>query len=508
MSTFFRLFFRSSAMIVTFLPGVAPFCRAGADPADYLTITPIRAAGSTTNERGYARSKINAVSIKQQSLTTVPTPRGEKYQFVSYYDDHQKLVVGRRKMLASGWSDWYLRWTAFTSFNINDNHDVSSIGIDGDGYLHVAWGMHCNPLLYTRSATSATNDAPFTLIGDTTGNGAGLGSEITSSAVVTYPLFFNVPGSGDLLFSYRIGSSGNGDLQLQRWNNEANAWNAVHIGDTPLINGDYTSPNVNAYPNYAAWDSQGQWHLTWTWRTGGDSLSPFKDYQTNHHILYAWSPNQGVDWYRQDGSPYQRSGKHAIDEANAPPVVVIPEGSSLINQTDMASGPNGKIYVATWWAPNAARGDHLRQYMLVWKDGEAWKVSQITRRKPENTDKKGISRRVSERALKKFRMTRPVVAVDQADRVLVAFTDCQRGQKLTLACSEKPERDDWRLFDLPTEKMGSWEASLDLNRWKHDGVISLLYQPTQLGPESSVVSVLEWDARSFFSAAPQPAPSR
>ncbi|MBN2577665.1 MAG: hypothetical protein JXB10_01645, partial [Pirellulales bacterium] len=126
---------------------------------------------------------------------------------------------------------------------------------------------------------------------------------------------------------------------------------------------------------------------------------------------------------------------------------------------------------------------------------------QITQRQPENVDGNGVSQRVPETQLKNYRITRPIVAVDDSDRVIVLFTDWQRGGKLTVAHSEDPRRNDWRLFDLPTENMGTWEASLDLNRWQRDGVISLLYQPTQLGGAATVVSVLEWDARSYFAAA-------
>ncbi|MBN1911281.1 MAG: BNR-4 repeat-containing protein [Pirellulales bacterium] len=492
------------SLVAMLILGSNRLCQAEVTPGDYMSIRPIRAVGSSTNELGYADSKVNATSFKQQSLTTFDAPDGHKYQFTSYYDETQKLVVGRRVLLESGWSDWYLRKTAFTANNINDNHDVSSIGIDGDGYLHVSWGMHNNSLLYTRSTTSAFGDTPFTLVGDTIGNSGGLRSEFTLTSGVTYPMFYNIPGSGDILFSYRIGSSGNGDAELYRWDNTADVWNPVRASTSvPWINGDYsgdTLPNVNAYMNYAAWDDQGNLHVTWTWRTGGDSPTPFKDYQSNHNIMYAWSPNQGVDWYRQDGTLYERSGQHAIDESNATPVVTIPEGSSLINQTHMATGPDGTVYVASWWAPNAAEDDHLRQFMLAWQDGQTWRVSQITDRNPENTNGEGVSQRVPESQLKDFRITRPIVLVDDSNRVIVAFTDWQRYRKLTIAYSEDPDRDDWQLFDLPTWNMGSWEPTLDINRWESDGILSMLYQVEDVGQPASTMFVLEWDAKSYFEA--------
>lgn len=485
--------------------------RADVSPGDYMTIAPIRQIGASIGELGYAASKVNSTSFKQQSLTMVEAPGGQRYQYVSYYDANEKLVVGRRKKTAAGWSDWYLRRTDFEAFNVDDSHDVSSIGVDGDGYLHVSWGMHGNAMLYSRSTTSTFNDDPFVLHGDVGSPHGGIGSEMPHTTGITYPMFYYVPGSGDLLFHYRTGSSGNGDMQLVRWNNATNAWTAVRAGtggNPPWIDGDYvgdTLVSVNAYTNYAAFDPQGNWHVTWTWRTGSDSPTPYKDYQSNHNIMYAWSPNQGVDWYRNDGTRYSRSGVHAIDESNAPPVVVLPEGSSLINQAYMTTGPDGTPYVASWWAPGAAAGNHLRQYMLAWRDGDTWRVSQITNRNPENASTEGVSQRIPESQLRDFQITRPIVAVDEKDRVIVAFTDWQRGQNLTIAYSESPDRDDWRFIDLPTGHMGRWEPNLDINRWKADGVLSMFFQVEQAGPASSVVNTMEWDVRAYFaSIAPAP----
>lgn len=504
--------FAVAALVVSLSGGQTGHAQTQVLPMDYLTITPIREVGSQLGEMGYASSKINATSFKQMSLTTVEAGV-DKYQFTSYYGADQKLVVGRRKKLEAGWTDWTLRRTEFTSFNINDAHNVSVVGVDGDGYLHMSWGMHGNSLLYSRSSGPVTNDNPFTLVGDTVGNGAGLGSEITSSTSVTYPNFINIPGSDDLFFLFRIGSSGNGDTQLWRWDAGADTWNAVHAApDAPLVDGDLAGdglPNVHGYWNYPSFDSQGDLHYSWTWRTGGDSPTPFGDYQSNHNIMYARSPDQGVTWYRQDGALYERlvDGEmvHAIDESNATPIINIPEGSSLINQTYMmAGGPNDTPYIASWWAPNADQDDHLRQYMLAWESGGTWQTSQITDRNPENTDSEGVSQRVPESQLRTYRMTRPIVAVDDEDRVVVAFTDWQRGKKLTIAYSEDPARDDWQLFDLTTENMGSWEPTLDLNRWKSDGVISMFYQEEDNGQAATPVQVLEWDARRYFEEVDVP----
>ncbi|WP_425395232.1 DUF1553 domain-containing protein [Aeoliella sp.] len=474
------------------------------DPQDYLQLISVTDGDPSTNDLGWAHGHINAVPFKRQTVTT-----SGDYQFTSYYGADGKLIFGRRN-LSDATNTWSLLQTEFTSFNINDAHNTSSIAIDGDGFLHVAWGVHGNPLLYSRSTTSVVNDDPFEMVGGTVGNAASITDALPfQSAGVTYPEFTNIPGSGDLLINYRRGSSGDGEWQLVRWDNQNDVWNGVHTalnsGDTgpqPWFDDDYSGdslPDTNAYPNGLMTDSKGRMHITWTWRTGGDSPSGFGDYQSNHNVMYAYSDNQGVDWYRDDGTIYQRNNVHDIDENNAVPVVQIPEGSSLINATNSAIGPDDNYYMTTYWAPGASQGNHLRQIMLVEYDGTQWKTHQVSERNPENGNN-----RIHESQLRNFSLRRPTVMVDDENRVLVVYADHQRGGGVTVAYSELASRDDWVTFDLTQEDLGSWSPMYDLNRWQTDGVLSMYYQPTGLGSAASEVSILEWDARAYFDANPQP----
>lgn len=469
-----------------------------ANPRDFLTITQIEDDDPQTDDLGRAKAHINAASYKTQSLTTV----GD-YQFTSYYHSDGKLLVGRRNVVKNP-KVWTLLRTQFTSININDAHNVSSLAIDGDGFLHIAWGVHANPLLYTRSTASLLNDDPMRLIGANEGNAGCLADAIPlQNAPVTYPEFYNIPNSGDLLLTYRTGHSGNGEFQLVRWDNATKSWSGIHASQAPddedpqpWIDDNYSGdalPNVSAYYNKLVFDAKRRFHVTWSWRTGGDSTTGFKDYQSNHNLMYAYSDNEGVDWHRSDGSLYQRNGKHDIDEDNAPPVINIPEGSSLINQSSSTIGPDGKFYTATWWAPDADTGNHLRQYMLIEHDGLQWKTHQVGNRNPENDQK-----RVPESQSPKFSLRRPIVMVDKDNRVLLVLSDYQRGGGITIAYSENDRRDDWQFIDLTTERMGRWDPTYDLNRWQRDGILSILYQPSGLGKKAEPVSVLEWNARAYF----------
>ena len=113
------------------------------DPLDFVTVTPITDNDPLTNEVARDRVAINSTPFKNESMITV----GDS-QFTTYYREDGKLLVARRDLTAPT-NDWEIRVTEFTSFNINDSHNVPVISIDGDGYLHLAWGTHGNPLLYT-----------------------------------------------------------------------------------------------------------------------------------------------------------------------------------------------------------------------------------------------------------------------------------------------------------------------------------------------------------------------
>ncbi|MBC7783562.1 MAG: BNR-4 repeat-containing protein, partial [Burkholderiales bacterium] len=476
---------------------------AGAD-APFVTLMPITDSNPGTDESARSNTAINSVSFKRQAIATV----GD-YQLVSYYHADGTLMVGRRKKSGTSWTDWYLRKTAFTSFNINDSHNTSTIAVDGDGFLHMAWGLHGNVMQYTRSNTSVLNDNAFTMFNDTVGNDNTNGVKANEIPLynrpVTYPEFTNVPNSGDLIFAYRTDSSGNGEFQMSRWNNAGNTWAGIHTayqpGNAPAaqpwIDNDFSGdslPNVNAYHNGVVYDANGRMHVAWTWRTGGDSTTGFTDYQSNHNLMYAYSDNHGVDWRLTNGTLLQRSGIHDIDENNATPVLSIPDGSSLINQAGMTVDADNRPMVATWWAPNAAQGNHLRQYMLAWHDGTTWQKTAITSRNSENNNN-----RVPESQLNTYSMSRPIVVVDDENRALVVFRDYQRGNVVTVAYSLSPLRNDWQMLDLTTEDLGTWEPSYDVARWKNDGILSMYYQ--RIGSQTGVqASILEWNPAAYFNS--------
>src|SRR5690606_41310257 len=100
--------------------------------------------------------------------------------------------------------DWQIA-RAHHEGNAKHAHNVNSIMRDGAGFLHVAWDHHNSRLRYAKGLE------PGSLV---------LGEEEmmvgTEEGSVTYPEFCRMP-DGDILFFYRDGGSGAGDLVINRY---------------------------------------------------------------------------------------------------------------------------------------------------------------------------------------------------------------------------------------------------------------------------------------------------
>ena len=91
---------------------------------------------------GYAATSVNTAVFRGSSLAT----HGDT-QYISYYDPDGNLVLGKRKL---GSVNWTLHKTQYKG-NIKDAHNVISIGVDGDGYIHASFDHHGHPLRYAKS---------------------------------------------------------------------------------------------------------------------------------------------------------------------------------------------------------------------------------------------------------------------------------------------------------------------------------------------------------------------
>jgi hypothetical protein len=220
-------------------------------------------------DSAWANNSVNVTVFRKNSLVTC-----KDTQFIAYYDKDAYVVTGKRKL---GTAQWQLQRTPYKG-NAADAHNVISIMTDGEGYIHLAWYHHNNALHYCRSIRPGslvfTQPMPMTGI---------------QEDKVSYPEFYKMP-DGNLLFFYRDGGSGQGNLVMNKYDVKKKRWTQLQSN---LIDGE---GQRNAYWQ-ACVDKSGTIHVSWVWRETPDVAS-------NHDMCYACSKDGGATWQKSTGEKY------------------------------------------------------------------------------------------------------------------------------------------------------------------------------------------------------------
>lgn len=387
-------------------------------------------------DNAWARNSVNTTVFRNQSLVT----HGDR-QYTAFYDAQGVMVLAAREL---GTEEWELHRTQYSG-NVKDAHNGISLGVDGDGVLHVAWDHHGHPLHYVRAVAAGSLE---------------LGEMMPMVGVeeshVTYPEFCSMP-DGDLIFAYRDGSSGNGNMVLNRYDNQSDTWSRVQ---SSLIDGE---GERNAYWQMCV-DAEGGLHVSWVWRET-------YNVETNHDLCYAYSPDGGESWLRSD-----RATRYSlpITAANAEYVCVIPQNSELINQTSMTCDNMTRPYIASYWRD--AESD-VPQYRLVYFDGEEWHQQQVSQRLTPFS--------LSGAGSKKIPIARPRLAVrtGRGDKVeaYYVFRDEERGSRVSLAECADLAKGVWTVRDVTEFSVESWEPSYDTKLWSERGMLHVFVQHTGQG---------------------------
>jgi hypothetical protein len=401
---------------------------------------------------GWANNSVNTVSFRKNSLFTA----GDT-QFIAFYDPERYMVLGKRLV---GDTVWRMHRTKYQG-NAADAHNSISIVVDKEGYLHAAWDHHNNALRYARSV------APYSLE-------LGEKMPMTGKAEnrISYPEFYMLP-DGKLLFFYRDGGSGNGNLVINQYNPEENKWVQLHNN---LIDGE---GKRNAYWQ-ACTDDQGTLHVSWVWRESPDVAS-------NHDLCYARSKDGGLTWEKSNGEKYTLP----ITATTAEYALRIPQKHELINQTSMTTDDEGRPFIASYWRDSSTR---VPTYHVVYWD-KTWKVSNVGLRQTPFS--------LSGAGSKRIPIARPQILVrgsGEEASVWVVFRDEERGSKVSIAATNRIQSGKWKAFDLTDFSVGSWEPTLDLVQWKKKNTLHLFVQHVEqvdsegradLPPQ--MVYVLEWN---------------
>ena len=363
--------------------------------------------------KGYSSTSVNTTVFRNSSLVTF-----KQNQYTAYYDADGYMVIGKRKL---GSEHWELQRSQYKG-NVTDAHNVISLMVEMTG---------------------------------------------KDEADVTYPEFYRL-STGDLLFVYRSGASGRGNLVLNRYNLKQRKWQRVQ---DVLIDGE---GQRNAYWQLYV-DAKDVIHLSWVWRETWMV-------ETNHDLCYACSSDGGKTWQKSNGETYNLP----IREANAEYACRIPQNSELINQTSMSADTEGHPYIVTYWRDT---DNTIPQYRLVWHDGINWHNRPIMNRTQAFSLKGGGTKMIP--------ISRPRIAVDKG-RAFFLFRDAERGSKVSMAYTADLKSGEWQVTDLTDFSVDAWEPSLDTELWKQNRQLHVFVQEThqgdgekQIASEPTPVYVLE-----------------
>jgi hypothetical protein len=194
-------------------------------------------------------------------------------QYVAYYDAEHRMTVGVRRPGQRQWQtvklDSKVGW---------DSHNGVTMGMDGNGDLHVSGNMHGVPLIYFRS--EIPGDVMTLKRLPMTGR---------NENRCTYPHFLH-DAAGRLVFHYRDGGSGNGRRYYNVYDRSSRTWS--RLLDRPLFEGQ---GKRNAYPIGPVAGPGRRFHVFWVWRDTPDCA-------TNNNLSYARSPDL-VRWESAAGEP-------------------------------------------------------------------------------------------------------------------------------------------------------------------------------------------------------------
>nr|WP_294898231.1 BNR repeat-containing protein [uncultured Pedobacter sp.] len=403
----------------------------------------------------WAKNSVNTVIFRRNSLVTY-----KDTQYIAYYDEAQNVVLGKRNIKSKKWE---LKVTPYKG-DATDAHKSISIMIDGDGYLHMSWGLHGGPFNYCKSVSPGSLELT-----------PKMGMTGIKEKHVTYPEFYRL-ANGNLLFLYRDGASGNGSLMLNSYDTKSKKWTMLQDG---WINGE---GERSPYWQMVI-DNSGTIQISWVWRETGDVA-------TNHDMCYAKSEDGGITWKKSTGENY----KLPITAATAEYALKIPQKSELINSTAIAVDELNSPYIVNYWT---AKGDSIPQYRLIYKKDNVWQTQQVSNRETPFSLSGGGTKRIP--------ISRPLLVVTEKHhktQVYVFFRDQERGDKVSVAINKDIDQAKWKFKDLTSNSVGLWEPTYDTELWKDKKILNLFVEHVEQGDGETTkeltgqkVSVLQWKVK-------------
>ncbi len=424
---------------------------------------------------GFASTSVNATIFRYHSVISK-----NHIQIVSFYNPEGKVLLAKRELNTENWEIF----TTEFGGNVRDAHNVISLGMDKEHYIHVSWDHHGDPINLARSKR------PYDIKIKTKNTISDI-----KEKKLTYPEFY-IDEQETLFFFYRKGKSGSGDLMLYKYENQLKKWQLIQKS---FISGrNYTIlskifpflfKTCNPYWQIAL-DGEKNIHITWVWRDNGDA-------STNHDLCYARSPDGGNSWYRSTGARYTLP----IRPNNAEYILSIPTNSNLANTGTMYVSKTGIPFIATYWqSPN----ESVPNYKIVFKHKDKWRWDSLnTNSTPFDLKGKGEL---------KIPICRPRILIDNKDNIFVITRERSNQDKVVLnhihmndLLANGDRTNKWRRYDLTLNGLRDWEPTCDMNLWKRSNILHLFIQNVKQGDhgvrlntDPTMAGILECDVNEFI----------
>jgi hypothetical protein len=415
-----------------------------------IGLSPLSFLSGISNQRirisevgyGWAKTSVNTAIFRQNSIVS-----HDNEQYIAFYDSTGHVTLGKRKY---GSDYWMLNKSHYTG-NVLDAHNVISIMIDGEGYLHMAWDHHGNKLNYCRSLSPGSLEMSHKMPMTT-----------RFEEKVTYPQFFRM-SDGNLLFAYRDGSSGNGNLVLNRYDTKLKKWQQLHSN---LIDGENQR---NAYWQIFL-DKNDILHLSWVWRESGDVA-------TNHDMCYARSSDGGETWNTSSNDEYTLP----INVKNAEYAMKIQQGSDLINQTSMTADHNSHPIIATYFQK---KGDIAPQVYVIFNIGKGWEHMKV--------DHRNLDFELGGTGTRSIPISRPIILHSYQDgfsKLHVIYRDEEYNNNACLKTIRLNNDPFWTTILLSDNGLDRWEPTFDTELWKQKGRLNLFIQKVGQGSGEKAIEM-------------------
>jgi hypothetical protein len=346
--------------------------------------------------------------------------------------------------------------SAFAAPTRLDPHNSYALGVDASGRLHVAGNHHNEPLRYMRTR-------PRDL--DRWERGAMVGSEEES---VTYPAFASLP-DGSLLFFYRDGRAGHGDVYLNRLGPGEEGWGRIGM----LVEGRRSEESP--YLNHVAVSAAGAVHVSGCFRGRGGAAA-------NRDVWHALSEDGGASWRGTGGERLELPLSH---ETVPIAVATEPRGSGLVNQMGMDVDADGRPHVSYFRYDE----DGATQVALASHDGSGWRNRDLARLR---------HRMETDAAIVDASVARPAVACTADGEVWAVFRarhDGRCGRASLIRCTPGRPLAELPLYD---GDLGTWEPTIDSRALRERGELHLLLTVAPpYTPEGASLLAAKWEQRAI-----------